>query len=255
MVDGCINDVNFKTIIDKNIKDDDFDNTIPNYCYYSMLQLLNKIITKFNYNPEVKVIVTGYYKAFSQYTDMSLIPESVKEEFDIQDSDKEWLAQRWQLFRDTSTTDLEYAVLDANQDLDKNQIFLAVPDFRDENALFASNSYLWGATEDTTGINHPAPVDDVKDARIKACDELYSFIDTARYACRAASLAHPNRAGAQAYAQAIKSLLPEVGLPTWIASLTPLVTVPEPIPIPEPEPELDTGGITEEPPTNDTGGQ
>jgi hypothetical protein len=272
LVDGCINDVNYKTILNKNVKQSELRNIIWTYCHGDMLELLNTVTTKFAYNPEIKIIVTGYYKVFSQDTEMSRMPGTIKKAFVIQDSDKTWLDQRWQVWRDESTRALELAVTEANLKFNpsnypgRNQIFFAVPDFRDENAIFASNSFLWGVIEGETayGINRPYPVDDVKDERSIACDRYYDdeFLEfSERWGCEVASTAHPNRGGALAYANAIKLLLPDIGLPAWVtqgvgppapAPLPPTPNPPNPLPPPPPPPSAG-GGEDEQgqPPTTE----
>jgi hypothetical protein len=257
LVDGCMNDVNFRTILNKKVEHSELKNVIWTHCYYHMLQLLNTIKTKFAYNPEIKIIVTGYYKVFSQYTDMSRIPGTIKEEFGIQDSDKSWLNDRWQVIRDESTRALELAVIEANLDLDQDQIFFAIPDFRDENAIFAPNSFLWGAIERSTlGIYYPYPVDDVINDRIRACDEHYSTLDVKkRIGCYMASLAHPDRGGALAYANAIKLRLPDIGLPLWVTQgVGPPAPAPTPLP-PPPTPPLPPPTIENVPEGGEEGGQ
>jgi hypothetical protein len=183
-----------------------------------MSQLLNTIKTKFEYNPEIRIIVTGYYKSISEYTNMGLNPEKVKEALGIQDSDKSWLATRWQVFRDESTRALELAVNEANIDLDQRQFFFAVPDFKDENAFFAFTTYLWPVARcGPSLICYPYPLDDVKDDRFELCDEHYgSGLSDEKVGCYIASMAHPSRGGARVYANAIESLLPDVGLPVWV---------------------------------------
>jgi hypothetical protein len=83
------------------------------------------------------------------------------------------------------------------------RIIFVDPGFSGENALFASNPYLWDLNLD----DQLSAKDPMKDARLPLCRK-YEPDDC--IFCPRASVGHPNVAGARQYASAICK---ELGLP------------------------------------------
>jgi hypothetical protein len=101
-------------------------------------------------------------------------------------------------FASESTTYLQRAV-EAQNDL---RVAFVHSAFAPENAVFASNPWLFGVNEDLS------PQDEVISARHAACDVKYSPIDVLdREACYRASAGHPNVAGADQFAAVITAAL------------------------------------------------
>ena len=203
IVNGGINDVTFPVIINPTTDPDDLRNLTVQYCYMDMKALLSKVAFVFP-NPKTKIIVTGYFPILSQLSELDLLPVFLSfhgvaiPPFMLPMKDLAFgrpVANAQQYWKQ-STSLLSQAANEVNGDIGKGRItFVSVP-FKDENALFAPQSWLWGIDPDLT------PLDPVQDARHASCD-IYEKDLLQREICYRASTGHPNVTGAQQFSTAI----------------------------------------------------
>ncbi|MCK4567749.1 MAG: hypothetical protein KAU48_10605, partial [Candidatus Thorarchaeota archaeon] len=121
----------------------------------------------------------------------------------ISASQKGTIVSRCNTFAEEANENLQDAVdaVNEEQSSDDPRIFFAEPEFKDKNAIFADESWLWGIENDL------GPADDdqiggVETARQDACDDAgVDGVDG--FMCRRASIGHPNVTGAEEYAKVI----------------------------------------------------
>jgi hypothetical protein len=224
IVDGGINDVGVATILDPTGNDAVLAARTIGFCRSAMIPLLIKLLTTF---PAARIVVTGYYPIVSSLSNIeflipllaqigllaglvtSLVPGIGPIGFGpiAAAAFKAWLqgrlSSRSAAFAATANSALADAVATATGAVTGRRVALAVPQFGAQNAIFAPDPFLFGVT--------PAlgPEDPAASARLMACPTTPGF---AAIPTRIASIGHPNTKGAQAYADAIASVLPALGL-------------------------------------------
>lgn len=211
IIAGGINDVNVRTIFNPTTKPDDIRKLCDTYCDQRMGRLLERVRTDFvSANPEVKVLVLGYYSVFSADTDAKLLKEVVKAL--IREtvrppslaarggtSPEDWLKTRMvengQTFRDASLAALGSAVARANG-VGGGTFKLIDPKITDREAALAPDALIFG-------VDHQGEAqDDLKEDRVKYCGRLLKVKrGLPRFTCIRASVGHPNKPGAVRYAQ------------------------------------------------------
>jgi lysophospholipase L1-like esterase len=252
LLDGCINDVDVRNLLNATTPLDSLELSIKEKCGDRMQRLLRRVVREF---PSAHVVVTNYYNMFSKETaDDRFTRMLVKR---LADQGKEArlmtdrqmrekllaISERWY---EVSTRSLAQAVETVNSELasasSPPRIHFAEIQFSPEHAFAAPHSLLWNfkfAATSLSGLRKAIvimslgtaayePNDQLREARSKSCkaaykrqrkDESKSEKETreAKYlACRYASLGHPNHMGALVYAEAIKGrLLPLVDKAGW----------------------------------------
>ena len=215
LVNGGINDVDFRVILDPFTTDDHLSSVTSDACYRDMKVLLQTVVKVFN-KTSVKIIVSGYYPIISSLS------------HPLRDEEKELLERLLGHFalgvpltieRDLvvnhivahslsfwheSNEALSSAVNEIGQSLNmvKRLQFVPTP-FSEENALFADDPMLFEFS-DSLGTQ-----DEVASSRAAACDLQYPNLDqfVMRESCHYASLGHPNVEGASRIATAIINAL------------------------------------------------
>jgi lysophospholipase L1-like esterase len=253
LVDGCINDVDVSNLLNAGATPEWVRERIASTCGAGMHKLLQRLTENF---PNAQVVVTSYYRIVSNNTaDNAFIRLLVKklnsgrrevERMSYQEM-RERLIALSELWYKVSTASLSEAVSKVNaelktQNLGERVIFVEI-EFWPEHSFSASNTLLWnfmfGSTNlsgfrkiiiaITLGTAAYKPNDDVRDSRIRSCNETFKPPKTGKpgkdgnavketeeekrdrknrlLICRYASLGHPNQMGALIYAEAIKGKL------------------------------------------------
>jgi beta-glucosidase/6-phospho-beta-glucosidase/beta-galactosidase/lysophospholipase L1-like esterase len=229
LLNGGINDVNVRTIL-PSINDNDLTRRTRQACYSDMKVLLAQALQKF---PNAQIVVSGYYPIISEDT----IPQNVKLFLEAHDLwptvcllmgianpagavtqgmfelIRQRLAANCALFHTVSDSALAQAVDEVNRESASQpkaarRVHVMSPNFDRENAVFTMFSLLFGVD------NVSAPVDppQVRDGRIRACNEAYANDVVGCQVCCRASAGHPNPQGAQRYADEILAVLDGAGV-------------------------------------------
>ena len=250
LVDGCINDVDVSNLLNAGASPEWLRERITTRCGAGMHDLLRRITDSF---PNAHVVVTGYYRMISTSTaDNAFIrllvkklnsgrPEAQRMTYKEM---RERLITLSELWYKVSTSSLSAAVSKVNEELGEKSlparvVFVEI-EFWPEHSFSASNTLLWNFMFGSTNLSGfrkiivalslgtaaYKPNDDVRDNRIKSCNETFKPPKTGKDAnavretedekrdrknrlliCRYASLGHPNQMGALIYAEGIKGKL------------------------------------------------
>ncbi len=242
IVNGCINDVDVRNLLDASTSLDRLTESIREKCGARMHTLLRRVATEF---PSAHVVVTGYYPIISPKTAINAFTRLLVKKLASQNpearqmSDKEMrekliaISEEWHR---TSTRSLAEAVATTNLELQRNssqqKILFAEIDFSPEHAFSAPDTLLWNfkfGSTNLSGLRKAIVVltlgtaayktnDPLRESRTKSCKATYKKpkAETEKekrereerfLACRYASLGHPNKMGALIYTEAIKGQL------------------------------------------------
>ncbi len=209
IVNGSINDVDIRNILNPFVSQAALHNLVEEHCYDSMRCLLATIAARFD-NPATRIVVTTYYPVLSPRSKPFGIPFLLAHEGLAMPAGLEPLAgsnivvtKCMQFWRE-STQAIVRAAAEANAALPAPRIVVADPGFGEDNAVFAGHPWLFGLANDVA----MSPQDEVVVERRAACDVAIPAHDwAARQQCYRASAGHPNVAGAQRYAAAILAAL------------------------------------------------
>jgi len=210
LVDGGINDVEVRTILDPLTSFRVLGDRTKLHCYYDMKQLLAAVVAKFP-NPNTKIVVTSYFPILSTDSELLRIPPllqihgiALPTTLYADPVIRRIISLCLQFWHDSQMY-LGQAVNEANAGPGGGggRIRFAVPQFTEKNAVFATTPWLWGVNADLS------PQDEVSAARIPACQAFYPRPEDilSREQCFRASAGHPNVTGAAAFADAIKQSL------------------------------------------------
>ncbi len=211
LINGGINDVNVRTILNPLTSFDDLGDRTRLHCYEDMKTLLRAVAAKFT-NPATRIAVLGYYailsldslsKADHIMALLQLHGISFPLHLDLGPIFRKIVSLCMQ-FRTDSTQYIKLAVGQMNAELGtKRFVFVPCP-FTDKNAVFASDPRLFGVS--LQGIPpRPVPQDEVATGRAVSCDIFHHDpLDVlAREQCHFASAGHPNLPGARDFANVI----------------------------------------------------
>jgi lysophospholipase L1-like esterase len=251
LVDGCINDVDVRNLLNAANSSDDVKRMATEKCGLPVQALLGRVASSF---PSAHVIVTGYFPIISEKTPNSLLMKGMARMFyqpgpkpaKLKTRDlRESLIAVSRTWYQTSNAALGDAVKKVGADLTirgsrQRVLFVEIP-FPPEYSFNAPESRLWGFNASflrkllavlTLGRVSLKTNDERQSQRVAICNELYrkpasetanqrSERERRRLLCRYASLGHPNRKGAAIYADAIvdklKFLITETG---WLRDQT-----------------------------------
>jgi hypothetical protein len=211
LVNGGINDVNVRRILDPLTRSSDLRSLTWQACHVDMKKLLGKAIGRFG-KPTCRFIVTGYYPILSAESDPLLKGENELLDlflghhglgFPIR-LDKgpivEHIIKLCITFWQESSRALSQAVADAAREFGfpSRMAFVPCP-FTEQNALFAGTPMLFGFGPDG------GPQDEVIGGRAGTCKIAYpDLLELPSFEmCRYASVGHPNPQGALAIADAV----------------------------------------------------
>ncbi len=244
LVNGCINDVDVRTLLDVSTPLDLLEVSIREKCGGRMQSLLQRITREF---PKAQVVVPGYYRILSPLSDDNSFARLLVKSLTTQKPESKRMSDKQmrenlvaisELWYQVSTRSLVHAVATVNAELQQSagrpRIFFAEIQFSPEHAFSAPDTLLWNfmfGSTNLSGLRHAIvvvtlgtaaykPNDQLRDRRSKSCRETYKRpkgkpedkaqkkLREVRYlACRYASLGHPNKMGALIYAEAIKGQL------------------------------------------------
>ena len=220
LMNGCMNDVGVTTIIDPRTTDEELAQLSQRFCYYEMAELLRKVR---DLAPQASIAVTGYYQIVGPQSDLLALRawSSARGVFteEVQAGGETLLSElvrQSAVFHDTAHQSLRAAVDLVNQQTGAARIAFADPAFGPENAIFTPHKWLWSLTAESGTLAdldlefQLYPEDPIQAARAGSCfgpDVLDGPI-----ICVYASVGHPNRRGARAYADAVIGALRSLGV-------------------------------------------
>lgn len=244
LVNGCINDVDVRNLLDASTSLDLLEASIREKCGGRMQSLLQRITREF---PNAYVVVPSYYRIVSPLSDDNSFARLLVKNLTTQKpeskrmNDKQMRANLVaisELWYQVSTRSLAQAVESVNTGLDqrggRQRILFAEIEFSPQHSFSAPDTLLWNfmfGSTNLSGLRHAIvvltlgtaaykPNDEVRDSRNKSCKEAYKRPKGVRedkaqkeqrevkyLACRYASLGHPNKMGALIYAETIKGQL------------------------------------------------
>jgi hypothetical protein len=256
LVDGCINDVNGRRLMNAANTPEGIKVLAREKCSAPVEEMLNRIALSF---PNAHIIVSGYFPVISEKTPHDLFMQALaKISYAPQASDGPRLDNKKLLPRlalvsaawyEASNHSLFEAVAKVNAGLvargSRQRVLFARIPFLPEHSFAARDSHLWGFNASTLrklsavltlGWVSLHANDEVRNQRSSVCGVFFKRVKgetdkekRARkdglLACRLSAIAHPNRKGAVKYAEAIQGQIRMViSNPGWLR----LATVPGP---------------------------
>lgn len=244
LVDGCINDVDVRNLLNASVERNLIRERAANSCGAAMTRLLRRTTAAF---PNAHVIVPGYYRIVSSQTEDNAFirllvkklagPPTSGERLNDKQR-RERLITNSEEFYSVSTASLRDAIKQVNDELQalgsKQKVLFAPIQFWPEHAFSAKDTLLWTFVFASTnlsgfrkllviltfGTSAYKPNDTMRKQRVDSCKETYKKPKGTKepkdqkqnrenhyLACRYASLGHPNQMGALIYAEAIKGQL------------------------------------------------
>ncbi|HEX3085379.1 MAG TPA: SGNH/GDSL hydrolase family protein [Pyrinomonadaceae bacterium] len=237
IVNGCINDLDFRRLLNAANTADDIKQIAQAKCGLPVEALLTRVARTF---PSAHVIITGYYPILTEQTVNDLFMRALAKRFyspepnapkmndkalraRLIENSRVWYQISGQLLSAAARkVDSELTASGSHQ-----RVLFADPGFRIENAFAAKETRLWGF--DATWLRKMLVVFTLGRVQLRSNDERRSYrsdlckaffkkpaIETAEQKatredrlmrCRLAAVAHPNRKGAVMYAEAIGKLL------------------------------------------------
>ncbi len=243
LVNGCINDVDVRNLLNSATKLEPLEASIKEACGGRMQRLLRRITGEF---PNAPLIVTGYYNIFSDETDHNRFTRMLVKNLTSRSRDDEEMSDNEMrrklvaisdLWYRVSTRSLAGAVNAVNGELPQPRVHFAEIDFYPEHAFAAPESLLWNfkfASTNLSGLRKAVviltlgtaaykPDDQMREMRSNSFKDINNRIkkknetdreedarEASYLACRYASLGHPNQMGALVYTESIKGQLREV---------------------------------------------
>lgn len=243
LLDGCINDVDVRNLLNATTPLDSLELSIKEKCGDRMQRLLRRVVREF---PSAHVVVTNYYNMFSKETADDRFTRMLVKRLADQGKEAQLMTDRQmrekllaisERWYEVSTSSLAQAVETVNSELasasSPPRIHFAEIQFSPEHAFAAPHSLLWNfkfAATSLSGLRKVLviltlgtaayePNDQLREARGRSCKAAYrrqkkdeskseKEAREAKYlACQYASLGHPNHMGALVYAEAIKGQL------------------------------------------------
>lgn len=220
LLDGCANDVGLPAILSPLTDPAELAQATDLFCEVEMTGLLRKVRSLTEQTP---IIVTGYFQFVSDGSlelgaeELAIIQGVARDDLDEIEDPLAALVTNSVIFDQRARVALAEAVATVNADrADDGLIAFADPGFTADNAVFAAQSWLWNLTFNDELLNligvdlRLFPEDPLVEFRIQQCTQPGTIPDL--ISCIYGSLAHPNPAGARAYADAIARAMREIGV-------------------------------------------
>jgi lysophospholipase L1-like esterase len=247
IVDGCINDLDARRLLNAVNTPDGIRELAQQKCGPPMEALLGRITRTFS---NAHVIVTGYYPILSERTESDLFMRALAKRFytgTAPMNDKQLRARLIAISRQWYEGSNQMLAIAASrvdsqlaaQGLRQRALFAEVG-FLPENSFAAPQSRLWGFDASwlrkllvifTLGRVTLKTNDEQRNQRDTSCKETFKpHADETKeqkevrlnriMLCRLAAIGHPNRKGAQMYADAIaRQLKVVISSPGWLRSM------------------------------------
>ncbi|MDX6531367.1 MAG: hypothetical protein QOH41_3657 [Blastocatellia bacterium] len=253
IVDGCINDLDARRLLNAVNTPKEIHELARQKCGPPVEALLSRITGSF---PNAHVIVTGYYPILTEKTSSDLFMRALAKRFysgAARMSDKELRARLIEISREWyegSNQMLADAAAKVDAQLvakgSRQRALFAEVGFMSEHSFAAPQSRLWGFDASTLrkllviltlGRVTLKTNDEQRNQRGASCKKTFSAPAGETKAqkearenrimlCRLAAIGHPNRKGAQMYADAInRQLALLISRPGWLRSVG-AITVP-----------------------------
>ncbi len=247
IVDGCINDLDARRLLNAVNTPVGIREAAQQKCGPPMAALLSRITSTF---PSAHVIVTGYYPLLSERTESDLFMRALAKRFytgTARMNDKQLRARLIEISRqwyEGSNQMLAAAAGTVDQQLaakgSRQRVLFAEVGFQPEHSFAASQSRLWGFDASwlrkvlvilTLGRVTLKTNDEQRNQRNASCKETFKppagetkqqkeARENRIMLCRLAAIGHPNRKGAQMYADAIgRQLKIVMNSPGWLRSV------------------------------------
>jgi len=226
MICAGVNDVDITRIL--NLREQGLDNYIEDTFYRKTKLLLERAYHCF---PNAIIVIAGYYQAFSDDSEKAIIlnvlkgigftvpllPNSLGELVleALGSRLTKALIERCERFRDYAHECIREAIVDLVGMMPeaKERIFFADPKFKEENAIGAPQTLLFGVNADLSPQDPP----EIAERRAKACEIYADRLNMIEHiAGPRASVGHPNPAGAQQYTDVILANI-RYAMPTLFA--------------------------------------
>ena len=243
LMNGCINDVGVKNLLDASARLEDLRAQVRKSCGEDMHALLQRVKNSF---PDSHVLVMSYYPIVSEQTDDNAFLRLLVKKLNNQQpearrmTDKEMRARLIALsneWYEISTASLSDAVSKTNASgppQSSPKVKFVEIQFGPEHVFAAPDTLLWNFVFASTkasgfakvivvisfGTAAYKPNDHLREIRVKSCEQTFQKPKgikedkTQKRArqdlfliCRYASLGHPNQIGALIYTEAIKGQL------------------------------------------------
>lgn len=220
MLSGGITDLVVANTVNPFLREGKMRDLIHKYSHAAMQNLLEHISNTF---PEAYIVVVGYFPIVSTKSDVNKITKYLMKivkfphpfQFLLTNIfSKQFMkiirkavASRSRIWVAESNKEMRDAVKDANEKCQRTQILFVESPITEENCFATKNSMLWGTDDDNK------PEDDLYKLRKTVCPAELKEIKYKPYGffsvrlCELASIAHPNKLGSIAYAEAIKARL------------------------------------------------
>lgn len=210
IMDGGINDVDVRTIMNPH-HGDDLGQLLHTYFYQNMKKLLETAAAKFK---NAKIIVTGYYPPVSEHSDLGAIEAMVTAlgiaiggagggagAAVLSKGELKKIFERNMMLMNDSKKYIQQAISEVNATPTGNsRMFFADPGIGPEHSALTADPYVYGINIDLS------PQDLLAVERHASCTAA-GCTGMDLELCKRASMGHPNSRGAQAYANAIMPLL------------------------------------------------
>jgi hypothetical protein len=252
LVDGCINDLDSRRLLNAANTSQQIRELAVAKCGDPVQALLSRIVSVF---PNAHVIVTGYYPIVSEKTANDLFMRALAKRFYSPDpgaprmNDKVLRARLISISSEwyqTSTQMLRTAAANVNAQLtgkgSLQRVLFADAAFRPEHAFAAKHSRLWGFDASALrkflialSLGHVSlrPNDERRNQRSDLCERQFKQSPNETHdqeqtrkdrlmRCQLAAVGHPNRKGAAMYADAIGDQLKTIlNGPGWVSDFRP----------------------------------
>lgn len=211
LADGSINDVSLVRILNPAYSRRDLEPAVDVHCYGGVKKFLAQLLVKF---PNAKIVFLAYYPMLTENSQQAFFRAfmdavGVNNEGNplgkllsvVEDNLDDRVIDNCTYFATAANSRFRSVVAELNWERQMtDRLFLAQPDFKPQNAAFASDPWLYGINDDLTAQ------DPLAGARASACDEA-GPLRTILPICKRASAGHLTPKGARAYAEAITALL------------------------------------------------
>ena len=234
LIDGCINDVNARKLLNAANTSEGIQTFAQEKCGPPVELLLTRIASTF---PNAHIIMSGYYPVFSDKSPRDFFMRALAKRFYVPPPNAAKMSSKEMLTRlaansvawyEASNRTLSDAVAKVDANLaargSRQRVLFAKIPFEPDYAFAARRSHLWGFDASflrkllvvlTLGRFKIRTNDDVRGVRSSVCRDFYKpppgetddrkqARETELIVCRLSAIAHPNRKGAVLYAEAIK---------------------------------------------------